>query len=215
MLSSIYFGGGTPSLAPIEMIQEILRRIMNKFNMDVNAEITMEMDPGTFTLDYLQSLKDSGINRISLGVQSFDDSILEIMGRVHRQSDIMDAIQMIRQVYGDTANVSMDLISGVPGLTPAKWIKTLEMASSLKPSHLSIYDLQVEDGTVFGTWFNKATLNSATPTLPDEDSVAFMYKFTAGYLKSKGFEHYEGMLVHFLRIESIITSSTHYDPFLE
>ncbi len=192
-LSSIYFGGGTPSLAPVTMIQGILDRILTQFTLESDAEITMEMDPGTFTILQLQELKDLGINRISLGVQSFEDSILEAMGRVHRQSDIMEAVHFIHQVYGENANFSIDLISGVPGLTQAKWVETLQIATSLKPSHLSIYDLQVEEGTVFGTWYSKGSLDKTIPALPNEESVAFMYKFCAGYLRRKGFEHYEGM----------------------
>ena len=212
-LSSIYFGGGTPSLAPVAMIEGILDRILKSpFELEEDAEITMEMDPGTFSLEQLRSLKNLGINRISLGVQSFDDSILEAMGRVHRRSDIMKAIEIIHQVFAqDKANFSIDLISGVPGLTPAKWIATLETATSLCPSHLSIYDLQVEEGTVFSTWYKNQRDDQASntavgstisrtfakiPTLPNEEAVAFMYKFGAGYLKRKGYEHYEGKFGH-------------------
>lgn len=185
-------------MAPVEMIQGILERILNRFTLTSNVEITMEMDPGTFKLHQLQALKDLGINRISLGVQSFDDSILEAMGRVHRRDDVLEALAYIQQVYGEEANFSMDLISGVPGLTLAKWIQTLQIATSLKPSHLSIYDLQVEEGTVFGSWYKDSETSGrkAIPALPNEESVAFMYKFTAGYLRSKGYEHYEGKWKH-------------------
>jgi len=216
-LTSIYFGGGTPSLAPISMIQEILQKIKSTFVLSDQVEVTMEMDPGTFDLRYLQAIKDLGINRISLGVQSFDDTILESLGRVHRMVDIYHAIQLLHQVYGSTINendddhdnhgilkYSMDLISGLPGLTEAKWIETLQIATSKEfasVSHLSIYDLQVEEGTVFGRWYGKDTTTTAAtpsslptrPSLPNEESVARMYKFTAGYLRAKGFEHYEGM----------------------
>ena len=231
LLKSIYFGGGTPSLAPVSMIEGILQRIRQAFpNMDEeHVEITMEMDPGTFDVLQLQALKDLGMNRISLGVQSFDDTILEQLGRVHRKKDIDAAVQMIHQVFGSSSssgggddknpriNFSMDLISGVPGLTEAKWIDTLQQATTglfASASHLSIYDLQVEEGTVFGRWYSKdgGTIDATTTTttkmttttrsgtsrhplalsLPSEDSVARMYKFTAGYLRAKGFEHYEG-----------------------
>jgi coproporphyrinogen III oxidase-like Fe-S oxidoreductase len=196
-LTSIYFGGGTPSLAPVSMISGILKRIKNKFVLSNDAEITMEMDPGTFDLQQLQSLKDLGVNRISLGVQSFDNTILEQLGRVHRRADIDEAVQIIHQVFGDRVNYSMDLISGVPSLTEAKWIATLQTATTdFSASHLSIYDLQVEEGTVFETWYANNGSNRrhrpVVPTLPSEESVARMYKFTAGYLRAKGFEHYEG-----------------------
>ena len=220
-------------MAPVSMIEGILQRIRQAFpNMDDEpVEITMEMDPGTFDVLQLQALKDLGMNRISLGVQSFDDTILEQLGRVHRKKDIDAAVQMIHQVFGSSSssnrggddknsriNFSMDLISGVPGLTEAKWVDTLQQATTglfASASHLSIYDLQVEEGTVFGRWYSKdggtidattttTTTTTTTPTrsgtsrhplamsLPSEDSVARMYKFTAGYLRSKGFEHYEG-----------------------
>lgn len=215
-LQSIYFGGGTPSLAPIETIERILKCAIGENGPFVlvdgrnhgddkgssTAEISIEMDPGTFTTEKLQQLKDIGFNRISLGVQSFDDAILECMGRFHRKSDVFAAVKMIHEVFGEEANYSIDLISGVPGLTLAKWAETLQIATtqlSPKPLHMSVYDLQIERGTVFSSWYQQ---NQAMPTgtssdhnrtlpLPTDDECAFMYKYTAGYLKSKKYEHYE------------------------
>lgn len=204
-LTSIYFGGGTPSLAPVETIAKILDQAIGNhdspFILADQAEITIEMDPGTFSIDKLKALKSKGINRISLGVQSFHDSLLENMGRVHRRSDVYQAIQFIHDVYGSKANFSIDLITGLPGLTPAKWIETLQEATSLipKPSHMSIYDLQIEQGTVFSSWYDdedtkktiKTIPNKTLLRLPTDDECAFMYKYTAGYLRSKDYEHYE------------------------
>jgi putative oxygen-independent coproporphyrinogen III oxidase len=204
-LQSIYFGGGTPSLAPLESIRRIMEGICRTedapFLLEPNAEVSIEMDPGTFDLSYVQSLKELGFNRISLGGQSFDDDILEGIGRIHRKKDIYEALQMIQDVYGDDANYSIDLISGLPGLTLAKWAETLQLAASLqpRPSHMSIYDLQVEAGTVFGKWYAKkekslqvaSTSATAVSPLPSEDECAFMYKYAAGYLRSKHYEHYE------------------------
>ena len=218
-LSSIYFGGGTPSLAPVETIASILNAaIGNNNNLDgnndnddndspfyliENAEISIEMDPGTFSLEKLQRLRDCcGINRISLGVQSFDDTLLKNIGRVHRKSDVYNAIDMIHTVYGNDANYSIDLITGLPGLTLPKWIETLQEATTLlvpKPTHLSIYDLQIEQGTVFSSWYNnnnngggddgdgdyknnKSRLNESNKKtvfkLPTDEECAFMYKYT-------------------------------------
>lgn len=223
-LASVYFGGGTPSLAPLETIAGVLERLFGEsspFRLLDDAEITMEMDPGTFTTEDLVAWKDLGINRVSLGVQSFDDGILEALGRCHRSTDIRQAVRSIGNVFGGTANYSIDLISGVPGLSGAKWIETLEHATSFLdplPCHLSVYDLQIEEGTVFSTWYSdeargdddissdsgdfgnskssplnkKRRLSRAIPSLPSEESVAEMYKFSAGYLRAKGFEHYEG-----------------------
>jgi coproporphyrinogen III oxidase-like Fe-S oxidoreductase len=150
-LRSIYFGGGTPSLAPIETLRWIMSTILDEerspfvLNLE-DCEITIEVDPGTFTLEKLQAFKELGFNRLSLGVQSFDDRILESLGRFHRSKDIWESIAMIRRVYGDKANYSIDLISGLPGLSLATWIESLETAVRLEPRpvHLSIYDLQVE-----------------------------------------------------------------------
>jgi coproporphyrinogen III oxidase-like Fe-S oxidoreductase len=224
LLKSIYFGGGTPSLAPIETIQAIWDALLTKgttnevpvFQLTPTAEVSMEMDPGTFSFDKLQALKNIGFNRISLGVQSFDDSVLEAIGRVHRQKDVMDAIDMIDKVFGgnDQApiNYSIDLISGLPGLSRAHWAETLSTAVSLQPPpcHISLYDLQIEQGTVFGQWYSTnnrddnllskrtrsssfvfPTVTSGRAELPSEEDCAFMYKYAAGYLKAKGFEHYE------------------------
>ena len=203
-LRSIYFGGGTPSIAPFHIIRDILHSILDSFEVDDNAEITIEMDPGTFSRDQLSELISIGFNRVSLGVQSFDDSILESIGRVHRSKDIATAIDILNN-EGIT-NFSIDLISGLPGLDLAKWIETLDIATSLNPSHISCYDLQIEESTPFFKWFGKSVneddfiatapqgvSNRKLPigALPCADDVAFMYKYASGYLRKKGFEHYE------------------------
>lgn len=219
-LRSIYFGGGTPSLAPISTLREIMFALLYSddapFYLDddndnadgIGAEITIEMDPGTFNLTFLEAIKDMGFNRISLGVQSFDDDILASMGRVHRSADVYRSIELINTVYGEEkANYSIDLISGVPGLTLAGWTETLYEAVRLQPRplHISLYDLQVEKGTAFGKWYKDgreedesmvtrrgATTNSKErPFLPSSEDCAFMYRYASGYLRSKKYEHYE------------------------
>eukprot|EP00536_Pseudo-nitzschia_multiseries_P001922 jgi/Psemu1/294614/fgenesh1_pm.25_\ len=253
-LKSVYFGGGTPSLAPIESIAKILYHACGPDNPEApfhlvdlkhnkndspgataaTSEITMEMDPGTFDRNYLSSLRALGINRISLGVQSFNDDLLAGMGRTHRRTDILQAVQDIASVFGeeengikkyDEVNYSIDLISGCPGLTPAKWAETLEEATA---GHISVYDMQIEDGTVFGKLAARAKQEARVdPTpeldnhddnyddasrqftveipvegprqgrrqrilkLPTEDECGFMYKYAAGYLRAKSYEHYE------------------------
>jgi coproporphyrinogen III oxidase-like Fe-S oxidoreductase len=290
-LRSIYFGGGTPSLAPIDSIKRILYHVCGLDNPDApfcllqhddTTEISMEIDPGTFDLDQLLALRTLGINRISLGVQSFDDELLQGMGRTHRRADVFQAVSDISSVFGgdgdadndNKVNYSIDLISGVPGLTLAKWAETLEEAtagivqknknkttatiptiddssmmtkkqplllSSLPPpSHISVYDMQIEEGTLFGKWATEAKaaksgkhddddhndmdedesrsftvaipiddddaieVDTAALTrrpyqqtqkrllrLPTEEECAFMYKYAAGYLRAKNYEHYE------------------------
>jgi len=234
-LRSIYFGGGTPSLAPIETLQRILSAILDPerspFAIDERecCEITIEMDPGTFSREKLQAVKDMGFNRISLGVQSFDDRILESLGRIHRSQDIYESIAMIQDIFGATVNYSLDLISGVPGLSLAAWTDTLEKAVNLEPRpvHLSVYDLQVEQGTVFGTWYGDQTQEASTMTttkpfqstrgeapvskeilrLPSPDEAAFMYRYASGYLRSKLYEHYEVSSYALLPQEPINTTT--------
>jgi len=217
-LQSIYFGGGTPSLAPLSTLQEVMHAIYKSqdapFHIDddeSNVEITIEMDPGTFDETYLESIKQMGFNRISLGVQSFDDNILSNLGRVHRSVDVYNSIKIIGKVFGEeNANYSLDLISGIPGLSLAGWSETLYKAVSLNPkaNHMSVYDLQVEKATTFGKWYSSSIdtddeegstqpqqdmLNSTShhPSLPTPDDCAFMYSYASGYLRSRGYEHYE------------------------
>ena len=222
-LQSIYFGGGTPSLCPITTLHNILSAIRNVFsiNTDTTIEITIEMDPGTFTIHYLRSIKEIGFNRISLGVQSFDDALLATLGRVHRVKDIYDSVHLIDAVFGSGGssnsrpNYSIDLISGIPGLSLAKWTETLYNAMHTlnpSPTHVSLYDLQIEDGTVFSRWYDKidkegrggggeqrgnnrriTSPSSATssPLLPSSNDSAFMYSYASGYLRHLGYEHYE------------------------
>jgi len=217
-LRSIYFGGGTPSLAPIETLQRILSAILDPkkspFTIQKErCEVSIEMDPGTFSKEKLIAIRNMGFNRISLGVQSFDDIILESLGRIHRSKDIYESLTMIQEVYGEEVNYSLDLITGLPGLSLATWVDTLETAVNLtpRPVHLSVYDLQIEQGTVFGSWYSEkddenerstvistfhstrgeAPVSKALLRLPSEEDAAFMYKYTSGYLRSKGFEHYE------------------------
>jgi coproporphyrinogen III oxidase-like Fe-S oxidoreductase len=215
-LSSIYFGGGTPSLAPVETIQAVLEKLKEHFSFAADIEITMEMDPGTFDEAQLTALvNECGINRVSLGVQSLQNNVLQHIGRVHRVNDIHDAVSML-QSFGDRLQYSMDLISGLPGVSLADWADTLEnVVRDFRPNHLSIYDLQVEQGTVFGKWYPNADLEdesggsrapspaaaatmsfitndpACTLTLPSPNECAYMYKYASGYLRHKGFEHYE------------------------
>jgi len=206
-LKTIYFGGGTPSLASVSTIQHIVSTLSKVFEFEPNMEMTMEMDPGTFTLSKLQALKQMGFNRVSLGVQSFDNDILKSIGRIHRSIDVINSIQMIQQVF--SSSYSIDVISGLPGMSMAKWIETLELVTAQNPSHISVYDLQVEKDTVFGKWYHdsllddddddddkRRTVSSSSnkkhiPKLPTAEESAFMYRYTSGYLRSKGYEHYE------------------------
>jgi coproporphyrinogen III oxidase-like Fe-S oxidoreductase len=145
-----------------------------------------------------------GFNRVSLGVQSMDDEILKVMGRQHTVQDVYDSMIMLREA--NITSISIDLICGqVPGLTLSKWITTLQKAANLYPNHMSVYDLQLERGTIFDKWYKRTSkkydgiMNSnytidrynATKIFPTVEDSAFMYKYTSGYLRSRGYEHYE------------------------
>ena len=117
-----------------------------------DCEITMEVDPGTFDLEYLRRIKMCGVNRLSMGVQSFDLSALKSSGRAHSPEDIAASVNIIRE--SNIENFSMDLISSLPGMTMKLWKETLFTASNVGSTHISVYDLQVEDKTAFGRWYS-------------------------------------------------------------
>ena len=150
-LETIYFGGGTPSLLSPDLINALINHLETNFGIEKTAEITLEMDPGTFDLEKLIEYKNAGINRISMGVQSFDQEVLSSCGRAHSAVDVEIAITNLHLAGID--NFSIDLISSLPGVTLEMWLKTLEKAVESKCNHISVYDLQIEDKTAFGRWY--------------------------------------------------------------
>lgn len=183
-LESIYFGGGTPSLMTSDCISQILYKLNIIYGIDEETEVTLEMDPGTFDFKKIQELRKAGINRISLGVQSFDNDILSKCGRAHTDADILKAIFNINRC--GITNYSIDLISSLPYLKLEKWEETLKRALAVDPTHISIYDLQVEDKTAFGRWYQPGVF-----PLPSEEVSVQMYESAVCELTSHGFEHYE------------------------
>jgi putative oxygen-independent coproporphyrinogen III oxidase len=183
-LTTIFFGGGTPSLLSVEQLARIMETIARHFTLAADVEISMEIDPGTFDLAHLQGYRSAGVNRVSLGVQSFYLDILQACGRTHTPDDIFAAVEMIHQV--DLANFSLDLISGLPHLTLERWQESLTKAIGLTPAHLSIYDLTVEPGTSFDRWYEPG----AAP-LPTDEMTAQMYRAAQKTLTAAGYEHYE------------------------
>ncbi|HBY79657.1 MAG TPA: coproporphyrinogen III oxidase, partial [Cyanobacteria bacterium UBA11148] len=148
------------------------------------AEISMEIDPGTFSKEQIQGYRKAGVNRVSLGVQAFQDELLAICGRSHQLKDIFAAIELLRQV--EVSEFSLDLISGLPHQTLHHWQDSLETAVNLAPTHISCYDLTVEPVTAFARQY----VPGKTP-LPTEDTTAQMYRLTRQVLTSAGYEHYE------------------------
>jgi putative oxygen-independent coproporphyrinogen III oxidase len=183
-LTTIFFGGGTPSLLSVEQLAKIIETLDRHFTLAPDAEISMEIDPGTFDRTHLQGYRSAGINRVSLGVQSFYLDILQACGRTHTPDDIDAAVEIIHQV--ELRNFSLDLISGLPHLTLERWQESLDKAIALSPAHLSIYDLTVEPGTSFHRWYEPG----AAP-LPTDEMTAQMYRSAQKELTAAGYEHYE------------------------
>lgn len=188
-ISTLYLGGGTPSLlspAHLERIFSAIKQACPRF--PDGQEITMEVNPGTVDSDKLRAFRKLGINRISLGVQSFDDRLLKILGRIHTAQEALDAYNACRTAGFD--NVSLDLMSALPEQTIADWRDTLKTAVSLKPEHLSVYNLQVEEGTPM--WNKKySPCTGEKPAFPGEEEDAEMYLSAIRYLGGHGYNRYE------------------------
>lgn len=183
-LDTVFFGGGTPSLLSPAQIESILSLLERRFTLAPDAEISIEMDPGTFDLAQLQGYRTAGINRVSLGVQAFCDQALAACGRTHRLVDIELAIALMHQVA--IPSWSLDLISGLPYQTLATWEAGLTAAIAAQPHHLSIYDLTIEPQTVFARRYHPG----ATP-LPSDIQTADMYRLAQQKLTTNGYYHYE------------------------
>ncbi|HEY9647538.1 MAG TPA: radical SAM family heme chaperone HemW [Chroococcidiopsis sp.] len=183
-LDSVFFGGGTPSLLSAGQLERIVQQIAARFGIAAAAELSMEMDPGTFDLATLRGYRAVGINRVSMGVQAFQAELLTACGRTHTPDDIARSVDLIRQV--DLPNFSLDLISGLPHQTLDHWQNSLEQAIALGPTHISTYDLTVEPVTAFGRWYQPG----AHP-LPTDDDTAAMYRLAQQTLTAAGFDHYE------------------------
>ncbi|WP_310425563.1 radical SAM family heme chaperone HemW [Chamaesiphon sp. VAR_48_metabat_135_sub] len=183
-LETIFFGGGTPSLLTIEQLGQILDWLSTKFGIANDAEISMEIDPGTFDRAQIQGYLQTGINRVSIGVQAFQDNLLTVCGRSHSVADIYAAVELLHQ--GGVQNWSLDLISGLPQQTIADWEASLKCAIDLTPLHISCYDLIVEAQTPFAKQYQPGD----TP-LPSDENTAQMYRIAQRTLTSAGYAHYE------------------------
>lgn len=183
-LKTVFFGGGTPSLLSQDQLNHILDALNRRFGIRAGAEISMEMDPGTFDLNHIQGYREAGVNRVSLGAQAFEPELLRVCGRSHTVSDIFAAVDLIRQV--GVPDFSLDLISGLPHQTLDQWQASLETAVAIAPTHISIYDLTIEPGTAFGRYYQPG----AKP-LPTDETTASMYRQGMQVLTGAGYEHYE------------------------
>ncbi|MBS1506780.1 MAG: radical SAM family heme chaperone HemW [Bacteroidetes bacterium] len=182
-IETIYFGGGTPSLLSANQINTLLESLQRNFSVNA-GEITLEANPDDLSESTLYSLKAAGINRLSIGIQSFDDRILKFLHRAHTTQDAEACIERARKV-GFT-NLSIDLIYSIPGQEDELWKKNIERAIALQPEHISAYALTIEEKTVFGNWRKKGKL-----TPQHDDVAASQMELLINSLSNAGYEHYE------------------------
>jgi oxygen-independent coproporphyrinogen III oxidase len=183
-LETIYFGGGTPSLLSLNELEIIFFAIYKNYKVADDAEITLEANPDDLTKEKLSELKRVGINRLSIGVQSFQDDVLKFFNRAHDSKESMECIAYAREA--GFANLSIDLIYAVPGQDLNQWGKNIEQAISLKPEHISAYSLTIEEKTAFGQWQKKGKLKAV-----DENESATNFELLMDLLTANGYEHYE------------------------
>ncbi len=183
-IRSIYFGGGTPSLFSVQYLGDLISAISSLFTIDEAAEITIEANPGTINRAYLTAIRELGVNRLSMGVQSLNDRELALLGRIHTAAEARYAVQHARSSGFD--NLSMDLIYGLPGQTLSDWQRTLDEAITMRPEHLSLYSLTLEEDTPM--W--EAIKEGSLPELDPDDS-ADHYELAEDLLAAQGYRHYE------------------------
>lgn len=183
-LETVFFGGGTPSLLSAGQVEGIIEALDRQFGIAADAEISIEMDPGTFDEEKIRGYGAAGINRVSLGVQAFEDELLALCGRSHRVADIYEATAILDKA--EIVNIGIDLISGLPHQTMERWEFSLEGAIALSPTHISCYDLIVEPKTPFARYYEPGER-----PLPAEETTAQMYRRARELLVGAGYEHYE------------------------
>lgn len=181
---TIYIGGGTPTALSSSELSELLRVVLAEVSDENLEEFTIEVNPGTLDARKTAALADGGVNRVSFGVQSFDNAKLQLLGRIHDGDSAKEALRSLRDAGFD--NLGIDLIYGVPGDTQESWLKDIEEALALAPGHISTYCLSIEQGTRFARDFERGAI-----CLPGEEVQRNMYYLTADALAAGGYEHYE------------------------
>jgi len=181
---TVFVGGGTPTVLTPAQLETIWAGLQQGFRLLPEAEITVEANPGTVDRERFQTLRRLGVNRLSLGVQSFAAEELRFLGRIHDADDAVAAVNLARRV-GFT-NINLDLIFGLPHQNPQTWARNLEQALALAPEHLSLYSLTVEEGTPLATWVAQGRVPA-----PDPDLAADLYELACERLEAAGYHHYE------------------------
>lgn len=184
-IDTVFVGGGTPSIMSERDIYNLFNVINKKFIVSKDCEITVEVNPDTVAEEKIKAFCESGVNRISMGVQSFDDNELKILGRIHNAQKAEQAAEIIRKY---TNNYSLDIMTGIPKQTKESLHKTLEKAVSLSPAHISCYSLIIEEGTPFYDMYDELDV-------PDEDTDREMYHFTCDFLKKKDIHNMKSQIL--------------------
>lgn len=183
-LDTIYFGGGTPSLLTPVQVERILNSVNSVFSVADNAEVTMEMNPATVTAESLAGYRELGVNRASFGVQTFNDRDLKLLARGHDANDARTTFKLLREAGFD--NISFDLIAGLPGQTMDDWRRNLGEAVSMSPEHLSLYLLEIHEGTPLAEQVRSSRRNAI-----DDERAAEMYELMIDALSDAGYQQYE------------------------
>lgn len=184
LAASLYLGGGTPTLLTFQTLKDIFSAVKGHFSFTSNAEVTVEANPGTLSRAKCEEMQAMGVNRLSLGFQSLDNSLLAAMGRVHTAHEARESFYLARKAGFD--NLNLDLIYGLPGQTREMWQETLTQAAALAPEHVSAYGLSLEEGTYWGDLYRQGRLS-----LPGEEDWSSMHDLTAEILSTAGLIQYE------------------------
>ena len=188
IVDAVYFGGGTPSLLEPAHLTQIIETIRTSFPSQFE-EVTLEADPETISLEKACAWREAGFNRISMGVQSFNDAELRPAGRMHRRADIFEATKILRAAQFE--NISFDLIAGLPHQTDGSWQDSVEQLLSLRPEHVSIYLMEIDEGSRLGLEVLQSGERYSAKSLPSDDSMADYYESGCRHLAAAGYAHYE------------------------
>ena len=183
-IKTIYFGGGTPSIISTELLDKIVKTIYSSFLIEEDVEFTFECNPDDLNDEKLKDLKELGVNRLSIGIQSFEEEQLQFMNRAHNSLEATNCVQLAQS--NGFSNITIDLIYGLPNTSPGYWEKQIQKAIDLKVNHISAYCLTIEDKTVFGNWYKTGKLK-----LVEDEYSLNEFKLLQNELKKNGYEHYE------------------------
>ena len=206
-LSTVYFGGGTPSVLNETQLGFLMETIHKNFHVETDAEITLEANPDDLSFERLNMLRKFGINRLSIGIQSFDDTLLKFLNRAHDAITARNVLNDVRSAGFN--NISIDLIYAIPDLDEKKWEETLQEALSFSPEHISSYSLTIEERTVFGNWSNRGKFHRV-----GDELAAAQFEILMDTLTLHGYEHYEisnfGKPGYYSRHNTSYWKGTHY-----